>query len=420
MSGGFSFCGIDCGDLGLEYAPSMQDMYVFREGTYGVHEEAFDAHHGGFYYGNTVKPKDFTLRCIFQDTEVLEGIIARCTRFFRRGRTGKLIFDKRPWLWYVATVVSIDVSQFTNHFNGFFTITMRAYYPFARHRDLYLGPDASEEMKNNTGLIEDKYMPFVDILNNKRVKKDWGQRPSVNDRVYRETESGTPYLHFSKGVPRKALLYNGGTEYAPVAIEIAGDVGDGLTITNLTTKQSCSFVGMTKTATSDAGKYLVCDSQTGKTLLTNGETSELNFLYHHEGFIDLAPSFPVWRDQTMTMNYKTVYMDWKDAQGNVVNDKFNDEYIGKYLWVHREGTEDGDNETAYAGKYINEPYGYWIPITGVVSGTRITAEPPSTATFAVTGTTSDRQIVDMNVIEISAASEADLTRLKFVYRPTFW
>ena len=75
---------------------------------------------------------------------------------------------------------------------------------------------------------------------------------------------------------------------------------------------------------------------------------------------------------------------------------------------------------AYAGKYINEPYGYWIPITGVVSGTRITAEPPSTATFAVTGTTSDRQIVDMNVIEISAASEADLTRLKFVYRPTFW
>jgi hypothetical protein len=37
-------------------------------------------------------------------------------------------------------------------------------------------------------------------------------------------------------------LYNGGTEPASVAIELAGDVGEGITITNVTTSQICSFV----------------------------------------------------------------------------------------------------------------------------------------------------------------------------------
>lgn len=37
-------------------------------------------------------------------------------------------------------------------------------------------------------------------------------------------------------------LYNGGTEPAAVAIELAGDVGEGITIANVTTGQICSFV----------------------------------------------------------------------------------------------------------------------------------------------------------------------------------
>lgn len=37
-------------------------------------------------------------------------------------------------------------------------------------------------------------------------------------------------------------LYNGGTEPASVAIELAGDVGEGITIANVTTGQICSFV----------------------------------------------------------------------------------------------------------------------------------------------------------------------------------
>lgn len=433
MSGGFSFCGIDCGDLGLEYAPSMQDMYVFREGTYGVHEEAFDAHHGGFYYGNTVKPKDFTLRCIFQDTEVLEGIISRCMRFFRRGRTGKLVFNKRPWLWYVATVVSIDVTQFTNHYNGFFTINMRAYYPFARHRDAFLPDDPSDDMLENSGLIGEDYMPFTDILNNRRVQ-DVLEHCRDGTMINGNTITN---LHLVNGITYNLLLYNGGTERAPVAIEIAGDVGDGISIHNKTTGQTCSIIALTKALTTSKNKYLVCDALTGKTVLTNGETSELGFMYHHEGFIELEPSFPIWRNQPMTMVGGSRNMIWWEKYVPVEGDRHtadedkserkgfaNDEYIGKFINVHREP------RTTYAGPYLNENWdtnakgGYWIPVTNVIDGSTLEVVPRTKVDgeplFANTYEQDDRNIVTMNEIEITVRKTADLTRLRFVYRPTFW
>ena len=46
MEGGFSFCGVDIADLGLEYAPENANTYVYSPGAFDVNDESFPAHDG--------------------------------------------------------------------------------------------------------------------------------------------------------------------------------------------------------------------------------------------------------------------------------------------------------------------------------------------------------------------------------------
>ncbi len=166
MTGGFTFDGIDIADLGLEYVPDNQNTYVYKPSQWNMNEESFDGHDGGYFYGTTVKPKDFTLRCIYEDSHVNSGGMTRLFHAFKRGRTGRLIFAKRPWCWYVTTVVSVDISQMTNYMNGVVTINMRAYYPFARTDKTYItdedattliepgGPTCEEDLVANTAMLK--------------------------------------------------------------------------------------------------------------------------------------------------------------------------------------------------------------------------------------------------------------------------
>ena len=132
MIGGFSFCGVDIDTLGLEYAPDNSNTYVYKPSLWNMDEDSFESHDGGYFYGTSVRPKDFSLRCIYQDTHVGHGGMTKLFHLFSRGKTGRLIFQKRPWCWYTATVVSVDISQMRNYMNGIVTINLRAYYPFAR------------------------------------------------------------------------------------------------------------------------------------------------------------------------------------------------------------------------------------------------------------------------------------------------
>ena len=216
MQGGFSFCGTDIADLGLEYVPDNANTYVFAGSDYKIHEQMFDGHDGGFHYGSTVQPKLFTLRCIFQEAHINNGILTRAETFFRRNKSGKLIFKKRPWVYYMATVTDIDVKSFTNYLNGFVTIQMKAYYPFGRCEQLFYNEDDeyAENIKANSNMLPSSMAaPTSPIA---------------------EGETLTGQTEF--------YLYNGGTERCKVAIELAGDVGDGVTITNATTGQKCHFV----------------------------------------------------------------------------------------------------------------------------------------------------------------------------------
>ena len=104
MVRGFIFNGVDVDTIGLEYAPAMSNTFVHGESSFKTHTETNDGADGGYYYGETVQPKTFQLRCFFEDTFINSGVMTRIEALFRRGKTGKLIFKERPWCYYIATV----------------------------------------------------------------------------------------------------------------------------------------------------------------------------------------------------------------------------------------------------------------------------------------------------------------------------
>lgn len=271
MIGGFTFDGVDISSLHLEYAPDNSNTYVYKPAQGSIHEETVDGHDGGYFFGFTLQPKTFTLRCIYQDEKIADGIMTKIYSVFKQGRSGKLVFQKRPWCWYVATVVSVDTSQMLNYMNGIVTITMKAYYPFARSDMYYIQNNEQENVQ--------------DILSNSAymIGDAWAYDPEIvqDDSI---TSNTTVYV------------INPGTAPAKLAVGIAGDVGSGVSLYNKTTEQDMMFIGITKAITTNTNKYVVSDGINAKTVLTNGTVSSPGFLYHHYGFIDLAPAYPITRD----------------------------------------------------------------------------------------------------------------------------
>ena len=162
MRGGFSFCGIDIADLGIEYAPENKDTYVYRPSKSNVYEETFDGHDGGYFFGSSKQPKEFVLRCYYEDKHIARGLMARIYDLFRVGQSGKLIFSQRPWCYYYATVTDFDDSTMYNYMNGLFVITMKAYYPFARGLPVYNKIIDEEHLFYN--VVNDPY--HCDIMEN--------------------------------------------------------------------------------------------------------------------------------------------------------------------------------------------------------------------------------------------------------------
>ena len=267
IRGGFSFCGVDIADLGLNYAPEKEDTYVYRPAEVTVHQETFDGHDGGYFYGVTRQPKEFVLRCYFEEEAIDKGIMERIHHLFRTGKSGKLIFARKPWEYYYATVTSLPHPELSNYMNGLVTITMTASYPYARCDSLYYEPD---------NLKYDLVMESTALL---------------------ESESMVPPMSFTNLTSAHSfILHNPGTEFAPLSITASGSAGLGVIIRNKTTNQECKIVAMDKPHTSNVQKFVYIDGLNGSTSLIGGASPEPAFLYHDSGFIQLAPAYPAHRE----------------------------------------------------------------------------------------------------------------------------
>lgn len=353
MIGGFSFCGVDIADIGLEYAPDNAETYVYQPATWRSFDETVDVHPGGYHYGDSAEVKEFSLRCFYEEKHLTHGFMTRFFDLFKRGRTGRLVFKRRPWCYYTATVSERpDISELSNYMNGIVTIHMKAHYPFARSDVRQLDPfdESALDMLANTALF---------------------QRP--------EQELPTSFIP-PANLTDTILLHNPGTERAPCGIAIAGDAVDGVIIANLTTGENVKFIGLSTQVLGN--NYILCDGMNGKTVITNGYSSSYGFMYHDYGFISLESGFPIDR------NVSAVY----SGADVTIPSGLTRDVVGHHIWL--------DNQ--------------WRKITAQPSPYEITVNPaPSGEGQEVT------DITRMNEIKITPVGDCTLTRLEFIYTPTY-
>ena len=401
MRGGFSFCGVDIADIGLEYAPDNKDTYVYAPAESNIHEETFEGHDGGYSYGASKQPKEFILRCYYENKHIAQGVMAKALDLFRVGKKGMLIFKRRPWCYYYATVTARpDISEMYSYLNGLITITMKTYYPYARGLPVVNPVTKEEHLFYN--VLTDPYHEEV-MRNTAMFDKDY---------MMPRTTFNTSALDNRNN---ELLLYNPGTERAKVDILVTGkpekdDQGHIITtqnviITNKTTNQSCRYVNLNLISTS--GIYT--DGITGKTVLTSfsadytanlASTDPLSFLYHDYGFIELEPAYPIIRDI-----YVTNVDPYEGASAvTVLNMLYQDEdekewYIGKYIFLGKTGT------------------GKWCKINKCIDEHRlevITGDYNPPVEYKT-------NIVLMNEIHVArtATGNGASIKLAFIYKPTY-
>lgn len=288
-SGGFTFCGIDISKFGLEYAPENKDTYVWNTNGFDIEEQSFAGHDGGYFYGSTLKPKIITIRCFYEQKHINSGLMSRINSFFRIGKTGKLVFEHRPWVYYMATVTNINYDTMYSYLNGLVIIQMKVYNPFALTDYTCISEDYRKQMYRNSAFL------------------------NTDPTTEREITLLGGTSEYS-GI----LLYNAGTERADVTIDVGGKIGDHLLIQNLTNGTECKFIKLEQGGSSN---FVRLDGQTGNCYWVNNHVPA--FLVHDHGFITLDPAYPIERDIEIEVSGSSV----------VVNRDLTEDIIGKYIMI---------------------------------------------------------------------------------------
>lgn len=365
MDGGFSFAGVNIGEIGLFYVPELETTYVYSPAEASIHEETFDGHNGGYYYGAWAQPKEFTLRCYFEMERIDMGIMAKIHNLFKVGKAGKLIFDRRPWCYYWARVSENPTFDLKNYENGLVTIKMKAYYPFARSDTMtnIWTDNHHDEVMRNTALFD---------------KTEMVTGPSF-------ASAASPLV--VTGTAQTIELANPGTEPAPVAIALAGTIDGMLTIKNTANDNTVRFVNLTAAATTNVNKHIVCDSLNGKTVLVNDTGTpqpQMAFLYHDSGFLFLESGYPCMRN--IHVNYTNA-----SFHATTVN-RIEENVTGKYIYL-----KDKWRRIVNKNGYHDLVLAFAPNATGYEQTT----------------------IMDINKLELTAEGTVSLTKLDFIYQPTF-
>ena len=340
----------------------MEDTFVYKPAESQSHIETFEGHNGGYYYGSWYSPKEFTLRCYFEENSIDKGVMSKIYALFKVGKSGKLIFDRRPWCYYVATVTDPIELDLKNYENGLITVKMKAMYPYARS-DIIVNTRSER--------YHDSLMDNTAVFDKQAMDKD---REFFN-------------LVATHGQPVHIKLANPGQEPAALGVAISGNVGDGVIISNATTNQQMKLVAITDAIT-PPGLEVFVDPISGKTVLrseyvSGGTKPKLAFMHHEYGFLSLAPCFPAVRN---------IYITY--ANSNIINvlNVLNQDIVGKYIFIT-------DN---------------WYKIVEQIDRHTIKVET------TVYHSGSERtMIIPMNEIYIDPISTINLRSLKFIFKPTY-
>jgi len=244
-------------------------------------------------------------------------------------------------------------------YSGTIICTMTAYYPFSASIPNNLDEATAYSALNDrllatTGLVALSKMP-------------------VNAAV----AAGTPLAAQSN-----RFYYNAGDTRADTIIQIAGDVGTGVTLVNAETNQACKIIGITKALTTNINKWLEINSRSGEVYVTNGVTKTPAYQYHDRGFIQLAPAAPIERG---------IAISYTGTSLTSVTDVFTQTYIGLSVWING-----------------------WKKITAVADSKHATIETSIATPGSVT-----TDISYLNMIAVTPATTMSVTKLDVIYSHTF-
>jgi hypothetical protein len=153
----------------------------------------------------------------------------------------------------------------------------------------------------------------------------------------------------------------------------------------------------------EKGHFVYIDSLNGKTIEINNGTGKINFLYHSKGFLSLKPAYPATREL-----YASATANQEGSIVSLSNRLYDSNYL--YDGIHPEDEKLAD--TWYKGEYIW--LGDWYKIKNVIDEQHIRLEDKNINVGDM-----NSGIYMMNEITVTPVDFMSLTRLKFIYKPTY-
>ena len=265
---GFTYNGTHCGTYGIEYIPDAEDRWF--EGTdYEVYDTDVSWRNGGYYYGNKVKNREFSLKCYFEEITTKQREDIR--KWLHRNTKGQLVFDDMPFVyWNVrpTAMVTGKIYNDTGKYSGTFTVKFTAYEPFGYLTRKYNAPSDNDNANDYCDLIAQADMPAA------------------------PTTGGSSFQ-----------VYNPGREPCGLTIRLRGTTSHPVMFLNIGNNTSC-VVGdlpsnnLTLDMNGDTGLVTV---YTG----TSVNLAEPGFAYHDRGFVRLEPGL-----NTMNVLEQTASGNW--------------------------------------------------------------------------------------------------------------
>lgn len=351
---GFTYRGVHTGTMKVHYVPdaTQRGDFCAQYSTVST-DRAWGP--GGYFLYNRMQTREFSLDCFYDHITSVER--EKIIKWFGKDTSGDLIFDERPYAaYFVRPTKRVEFRDYTqqvgeeNLYSGTFTVTLTAFYPLAKL--LYSSLDGHDTaiLREETGLMDSSNAPNdIQILN-------YTGNPALGSDVY--------------------VGYNPGSEIGNTVIEFEGNTGSSpLKIHNLTTDDVCTIKQGLTTA---AGVFYRISSRTGRFEKVTGDTAEIDFAYHDDGYICYDSCLPIVRDEQIsaTEGSKTI--------------------------IASEAVFTSDMKWNYVR--LN---GKWMLIDSVQSPTQATLNLLAEATETVT-----TNILRLNHITVEAASDANIKRLE--------
>lgn len=252
---GFTYNGISSSLYGCYLAEDASDIWR-PDAAFTVYDEDPAWHDGGYYYGNKVKARTFTLNCYYEDITIETR--EKIRRWLGRSTKGQLIFDDRPFAYYNVRVTKATSGNMyvsgDGIYSGTFEVEFTAYEPFG-----YL--------TRKSGIVT----------------------PDDGANAYTSLISSTKMPAAPTTASRSFDVYNAGTERCGLYLKIAGSSSHRIMFINNTNGTSMilnmDILPSSTTVDINGDSGIVKAYPTATPANTN-----FGFQYHDSGYIALEPA----------------------------------------------------------------------------------------------------------------------------------